>query len=99
VNLEHEGADLQLVALAETAFALDAQTVDPRAIAAAQVAEESAVGSHAKHAVVPADRLAKGADVTPGSPTEEVLPGLEHQARALRLPADDDQPHCHGGTC
>jgi hypothetical protein len=99
VNLEHEGTDSQLVAFAEPVFALEAHTVDPSAVAAAQVAEESAVGSHAEHAVLPADRLAKGADVTPGGPTEEVLPGLEHQARARRLPADDDHPHCHGGTC
>src|SRR5262249_3743168 len=75
--------------------AANQEAVDQRAIKAAEVADEDALGSDAQYAMLAADPIAVGLNVALRPPAKNVLAGREEETLALGASVNDEQLDVH----
>src|SRR5260370_10707238 len=95
LHLKDQRTDLHLIAMHELALLVEQGAVDQGAVAAAQVADESAGGRHAQQAVLAAHPFAFRADVALRPAAEIVIAAGKQQAFAQGSSLDHQQLHGH----
>src|SRR5262249_37227607 len=98
LDLEHQGAHLNKVPVAQAALDGQADAVDQGAVAAAQVADPDSIGRDRRQAGLPADPIAVGPDVALGATAEDVLAAGETEVLVLGPSVDDAQTDDHGAV-
>jgi len=98
LDLEYQRADLKLIAVGQWLFADEAAAVDECAVAAGEITDGDGPLGDTQEAMLPADPIAVGSDMTFRSSAENVFTTREKQAFPLRLSLNHEQLDVHGNV-
>lgn len=94
-NFKNEGTKLNEIALAQGPIRGQQLTIDERAVAAAEVAQNSAIGVDTEGTMLPTNPIAIGTDVALPTSAKQIFSGGKNQFLAGRLSLNDEQSDIH----